>query len=164
MIIDRARMDKALNADRVALPKGLNKEQIHEFLLRRAGKQMNWQKYTIKGWVAQYGAWCNQNTHQRTGNLPKITRPNWLGEYGGVGKVQKVCEISDLEAYHVSQLLMRAREILPEQVEMLCMNAMCHLSIRRIAEIKGVNKTFVKEAITNAQYYLLGLNPNLRLE
>lgn len=124
---------------------------------------MNWQKYTIKGWVAQYGAWCNQNTHQRTGNLPKITRPNWLGEYGATPKTV-VCEITDLEACLVRQLLQKASEILPEQVEMLCMNAMCHLSIRRIAEIKGVNKTFVKEAITNAQYYLLGLNPNLRLE
>lgn len=36
IVIDQQRMDKALNADRVALPKGLNKAQIHDFLLNRA--------------------------------------------------------------------------------------------------------------------------------
>lgn len=36
IILDRERMNKALNADRVALPKGLDKTQIHNFLLNRA--------------------------------------------------------------------------------------------------------------------------------
>lgn len=36
IVIDQQRMDKALNADRVALPKGLDKAQIHDFLLNRA--------------------------------------------------------------------------------------------------------------------------------
>lgn len=36
IILDQERMDKALNAPRVALPKGLNKAQIHDFLLNRA--------------------------------------------------------------------------------------------------------------------------------
>lgn len=36
IILDQERMDKALNADRVALPKGLNKAQIHDFLLNQA--------------------------------------------------------------------------------------------------------------------------------
>lgn len=38
--LDRQRMDKAIHADRVALPKGLDKSQIHAFLLNRA-KQIN---------------------------------------------------------------------------------------------------------------------------
>lgn len=36
IVIDQQRMDNALNADRVALPKGLDKAQIHDFLLNRA--------------------------------------------------------------------------------------------------------------------------------
>lgn len=36
IMIDRERLDKAMQADRVALPKGLNKAQIHDFLLTRA--------------------------------------------------------------------------------------------------------------------------------
>ncbi|MGK8251933.1 Uncharacterised protein [Moraxella lacunata] len=38
--LDRQRMDKAIHADRVVLPKGLDKSQIHAFLLNRA-KQIN---------------------------------------------------------------------------------------------------------------------------
>ena len=38
--LDRQRMNKAVHADRVALPKGLEKSQIHAFLLNRA-KQIN---------------------------------------------------------------------------------------------------------------------------
>lgn len=36
IILNRERVDKALNADRVALPKGLDETQIHNFLLNRA--------------------------------------------------------------------------------------------------------------------------------
>lgn len=36
MILDRQRMDNALNTDTVALPKGLSKAQIYRFLLNQA--------------------------------------------------------------------------------------------------------------------------------
>lgn len=34
-------------------------------------------KYTIKEWLVQYGAWCNMDCNQNTGNIPKITLPHF---------------------------------------------------------------------------------------
>lgn len=126
---------------------------------------MNWQKYTIKEWLVQYGAWCNMDCNQKTGNIPKINLPMFWNvgdnttKRGGV-----VCQISDLEAYHIGQMLQEARQALPDEIQLLCMSTMVGLSIRQIADIKGVNKDFVKNTINNAQYYLLGFNPKMRLQ
>lgn len=36
IVIDKDRMSKALNAKRVALPQGLGRREIHEFIMTRA--------------------------------------------------------------------------------------------------------------------------------
>lgn len=39
--LDRERMDRAINANRVRMPKGLAREQRHQFLLERAKQLQN---------------------------------------------------------------------------------------------------------------------------
>ncbi|WP_155400183.1 antiterminator Q family protein [Moraxella bovoculi] len=128
------------------------------------GGVMDWQKYTIKEWLVQYGAWCNMDCNQNTGNIPKITLPHFWAVGVKTKRTNRVCQISDFEAYHISQMLQQARQILPDEIEVLCMSAMVGLSVRQIANIKGVNYTFIKNQIIHAQYYLLGFNCHLRLE
>lgn len=72
---------------------------------------MNWAKYTIDGWLEQFGAWC-ETVRMRGGDLPDglhINQIYWLMREAGQempkGKSYIRCEISDFEGEQVQALL-----------------------------------------------------------
>ncbi|MCU4623980.1 MULTISPECIES: hypothetical protein [Acinetobacter] len=72
---------------------------------------MDWAKYTIDGWLEQFGAWC-ETERMRGGDYPDglhINQIYWLMREAGKempkGKAYIRCEISDYEADQVQALL-----------------------------------------------------------
>ncbi|BBL21139.1 hypothetical protein F939_02290 [Acinetobacter radioresistens DSM 6976 = NBRC 102413 = CIP 103788] len=72
---------------------------------------MDWAKYTIDGWLEQFGAWC-ETERMRGGDYPDglhINQIYWLMREAGKempkGKAYIRCEISDFEADQVQALL-----------------------------------------------------------
>lgn len=72
---------------------------------------MDWNKYTIDGWLEQFGAWC-ETVRMKGGDLPDGLHVNqifWLMREAGKempkGKSYIRCEITDYEADQVQSLL-----------------------------------------------------------
>ena len=74
---------------------------------------MNWAKFTIDGWLEQFGAWC-ETVRMKGGDLPDglhINQIYWLMREAGKelpkGKSYIRCDIDDHEAENI-QLLLRS--------------------------------------------------------
>lgn len=72
---------------------------------------MDWTKYTIDGWLEQFGAWC-ETVRMKGGDLPDGLHVNqifWLmreaGKPIGTSKCYIRCEITDFEADQIQNLL-----------------------------------------------------------
>ncbi len=72
---------------------------------------MDWNKYTIDGWLEQFGAWC-ETVRMKGGDLPDglhINQIYWLMREAGKevpkGKAYIRCEINDFEADQVQRML-----------------------------------------------------------
>ncbi|MDC4779657.1 hypothetical protein NQ848_16975 [Acinetobacter baumannii] len=74
-------------------------------------QQMDWSKYTIDGWLEQFGAWC-ETVRMKGGDLPDglhINQIYWLMREAGKevqkGKSYIRCEINDYEADQIQSIL-----------------------------------------------------------
>lgn len=131
---------------------------------------MNWHKYSLDEWLEQFGAWCELTT-QKSGDLPDglhINQIYWLMQSVNPSKSnQRVCYISDDEAMEISNLLQKALRIAPNDglvIKYLIENLVESKSLRYLANCKKESKTKIGELVEYGKYYLVGLEPGLRLK
>lgn len=138
-------------------------------------KVMDWTKYTIDGWLEQFGAWC-ETVRMKGGDLPDglhINQIYWLMREAGKeipkGKSYIRCEIEDFEADQVEALL---RSVLKsERVEHLAKYAVTCLirhkvenrSLSEVAMITKQSKAQVNIMVGNARYFLHAHDKRLRI-
>lgn len=137
---------------------------------------MNWTKYTIDGWLEQFGAWC-ETVRMRGGDLPDglhINQIYWLMREAGKempkGKSYIRCEISDFEAEQVQGLLRSVFN--SEKVDyttkfaVMCLvkNKVENRSLSGVANITNQSKGQVNIMVSCAKFFLLGKYNFLRME
>lgn len=138
-------------------------------------KVMDWSKYTIDGWLEQFGAWC-ETARMKGGNLPDglhINQIYWLiRENDATPRSSKSfirCEISDYEAEQVQGLL---RGVLnSENVDyatkfaIICLikNRVENKGLGRVASETGQSKAQSAIMVSCARFYLAGHDKRLQL-
>ncbi|WP_339085065.1 hypothetical protein WKW51_05800 [Acinetobacter baumannii] len=136
---------------------------------------MDWNKYTIDGWLEQFGAWC-ETVRMKGGDLPDglhINQIYWLMREAGKevpkGKAYIRCEINDFEADQVQVLL---RSILrSEKVDYQAKYAvMCLIkhkvenrSLSAVAGITNQSKAQVNIMVGCARFFLHAHDKRLRI-
>lgn len=129
---------------------------------------MDWNKYTIDGWLEQFGAWC-ETVRMKGGDLPDglhINQIYWLLREAGKempkGKSYIRCEIEDFEADHVHNLL---RSVFNStnvdyttKFALMCL-VKCKVENRSLSMVAGItnqSKAQVNIMVSCARFYLLG--------
>ncbi|WEI20105.1 hypothetical protein PY247_10510 [Acinetobacter proteolyticus] len=136
---------------------------------------MDWTKYTIDGWLEQFGAWC-ETVRMKGGDLPDglhINQIYWLMREADKtprnSKCYIRCEIDDFQADQVEALL---RSILKsERVEHLAKYALTCLirhkvenrSLSEVAMLTKQSKAQVNIMVGNARYFLHAHDKRLRI-
>lgn len=137
-------------------------------------QQMDWSKYTIDGWLEQFGAWC-ETVRMKGGDLPDglhINQIYWLMREAGK-EVQKSksyirCEISDYEADQIQALL---RSLLNSdktdfttKFALICLikNKVENKGLLKVAQETNQSKAQVAIMVSCARFYLLGHDKRLR--
>ncbi|MDO3663388.1 hypothetical protein [Acinetobacter higginsii] len=131
-------------------------------------KTMDWSKYTIDGWLEQFGAWC-ETVRMKGGDLPDglhINQIYWLMREAGKempkGKSYIRCEISDIEAEHVQALLRSIfkSDSVDYQAKYAVMCLVKHKvenrSLNAVADITNQSKGQVNIMVSCARFYLHG--------
>lgn len=132
---------------------------------------MNWHKFTLEEWLEQFGAWLEQTT-QKGGDLPdglQVNQIYWLMQSVNPTprKNQRICYISDDEAMEINNLLKKALRTAPNDglvIKYLIENLVESKSLRYLAKCKKESKTKIGELVEYGKYYLVGLEPRLRLK
>ncbi|MBN6518315.1 hypothetical protein JZM36_15745 [Acinetobacter pittii] len=131
-------------------------------------QQMDWSKYTIDGWLEQFGAWC-ETVRMKGGDLPDglhINQIYWLMREAGK-EVQKSksyirCEISDDEADSIQSLLKgvfksdKTDNMTKFAVMCLVKHKVENRSLSAVAAITNQSKGQVNIMVSCARFYLLG--------
>lgn len=136
---------------------------------------MDWSKYTIDGWLEQFGAWC-ETSRMKGGSLPDGLHVNqiyWLIKSADKtprnSKLYITCEISDFEAEQVQALL---RSILrSENVDYQAKYAvMCLIkhkvenrSLSAVAGITNQSKSQVNIMVNCARFFLHSHDKRLKI-
>lgn len=136
---------------------------------------MDWAKYTIDGWLEQFGAWC-ETERMRGGDYPDglhINQIYWLMREAGKempkGKAYIRCEISDFEADQVQMLL---RSIFQsESVDFTAKYAvMClvkhkveNRSLNAVAHMTNQSKPIAHMMINCARYFIHSRDNRLKI-
>ena len=134
--------------------------------MNAAVRIMDWSKYTIDGWLEQFGAWC-ETARLRGGNLPDglhINQIYWLiREVDKTPRLSKCyikCEISDFEAEQVQALLRSIfkSESVDYQVKFAVMCLIKHKvenrSLSAVAELTNQSKQMTHTMISCAKFSL----------
>ncbi|EXB83612.1 hypothetical protein L2Z44_04985 [Acinetobacter baumannii] len=131
-------------------------------------QQMDWYKYTIDGWLEQFGAWC-ETVRMKGGDLPDglhINQIYWLMREAGK-EVQKDksyirCEINDYEADQIQSILKNVFKsdkcdyITKFAVMCLVKHKVENRSLSAVAAITNQSKGQVNIMASCARFYLLG--------
>lgn len=136
---------------------------------------MNWAKFTIDGWLEQFGAWC-ETVRMRGGDLPDglhINQIYWLMREAGQempkGKSYIRCEISDFEAEQVQALLRSIfkSDSVDYQAKYAVMCLIKHKvenrSLSAVAGITNQSKAQVNIMVGNARFFLHAHDKRLRI-
>lgn len=118
---------------------------------------MNWQKYTLDGWLEQFGAWCDKQGRVMPSRLNTNQIYHLMQSVNPPPSRDRICYISDDEALAVNRVLCEAARILPFEVDLIVLHRCHHLSIRAIARIRELRFNQVLKMIDNVRYYLAGL-------
>ena len=136
---------------------------------------MNWTKYTIDGWLEQFGAWC-ETVRMRGGDLPDglhINQIYWLMREAGQeipkGKSYIRCEISDFEAEQVQALLKSIFN--SEKIDytikfaLMCLvkNKVENKGLQRVADETNQSKAQAAIMVNCARFYIAGHDKRLIL-
>ena len=138
-------------------------------------KVMDWTKYTIDGWLEQFGAWC-ETVRMKGGDLPDglhINQIYWLMREAGKempkGKSYIRCEIEDFEAGHVEALLRSIwkSEKVDYQAKYALMCLVKHKvenrSLSAVAGITNQSKAQVNIMVGNPRFFLHAHDKRLRI-
>ena len=131
-------------------------------------KVMDWTKYTIDGWLEQFGAWC-ETVRMKGGDLPDglhINQIYWLMREAGKempkGKSYIRCEIEDFEADQIQNLLRSifnsSKVDYATKFALMCL-VKCKVenrSLSMVADITNQSKGQVNIMVSCARFYLLG--------
>lgn len=140
-----------------------------------AVKVMDWSKYTIDGWLEQFGAWC-ETVRMRGGRLPDGLHVNqiyWLiREADKTPRKSKcfiTCEIEDFEAEQV-QILLRSifnstRVDFNAKLAMICLlkNKVENKGLSKVAYETNQSKAQAAIMVSCARFYLAGHDKRLLL-
>ncbi|MDC4655630.1 hypothetical protein NQ805_12290 [Acinetobacter baumannii] len=131
-------------------------------------QQMDWSKYTIDGWLEQFGAWC-ETVRMKGGDLPDglhINQIYWLMREAGKevqkGKSYIRCEINDYEADQIQSILKNVFKsdkcdyITKFAVICLVKHKVENRSLSAVAAITNQSKGQVNIMVSCARFYLLG--------
>jgi len=135
---------------------------------------MDWAKYTIDGWLEQFGAWC-ETERMRGGDYPDglhINQIYWLMREAGKempkGKAYIRCEISDFEADQVQALLRSVlnsdRVDFTTKFALLCLvkNKVENKGLSRVAQETNQSKAQAAIMVSCARFYLAGHDKRLK--
>lgn len=140
-----------------------------------AVRVMDWSKYTIDGWLEQFGAWC-ETARLKGGELPDGLHVNQI--YWLIREADKTprnskcyirCEISDFEAEQIQALL---RSILKSNsvdyqvkyaVMCLVKNKVENKGLSRIADETNQSKAQSAIMVSCGRFYLAGHDKRLIL-
>lgn len=138
-------------------------------------KVMDWSKYTIDGWLQQYGAYI-QTCRMKSGNEPDdlgINQIYWLiceNNKGVSTRRDKIaCEIDDYEAEEIRKLIAGVY-----QSKKICASAKAAVKLYIEKNVRGMSldqmsrefclgRTSVKNMIYSGKYYLCGHDKRLIL-
>lgn len=136
---------------------------------------MDWNKYTIDGWLEQFGAWC-ETVRMKGGDLPDglhINQIYWLMREAGKevpkGKAYIRCEINDFEADQVQALLRSIfkSESVDYQAKYAVMCLVKHKvenrSLSAVAGITNQSKAQVNIMVGCARFFLHAHDKRLRI-
>ncbi|RSO00913.1 hypothetical protein [Acinetobacter pittii] len=131
-------------------------------------QQMDWSKYTIDGWLEQFGAWC-ETVRMKGGDLPDglhINQIYWLMREAGnelpKSKSYIRCEISDYEADQIQSIIKNVFKsdkcdyITKFAVMCLVKHKVENRSLSAVAAITNQSKGQVNIMVSCARFYLLG--------
>ncbi|WP_288421602.1 hypothetical protein [uncultured Acinetobacter sp.] len=131
-------------------------------------QQMVWSKYTIDGWLEQFGAWC-ETVRMKGGDLPDglhINQIYWLMREADrelpKGKSYIRCEINDYEADQIQSILKNVFKsdkcdyITKFAVMCLVKHKVENRSLSAVAAITNQSKGQVNIMVSCARFYLLG--------
>ncbi|MCH7312891.1 hypothetical protein [Acinetobacter sp. ANC 3882] len=135
---------------------------------------MDWTKYTIDGWLEQFGAWC-ETVRMKGGDLPDglhINQIYWLMREAGKempkSKSYIRCQIDDYEADQVQALL---RSILSKGDYTVKFALMCLIkhkvenrSLSAVADITNQSKQMTHMMINCARFHLNGYDKRLKIQ
>lgn len=132
---------------------------------------MDWNKYTIDGWLEQFGAWCHTE-RLRGGDLPDglhINQIYWLMREADKeprkSKSYISCEITDFEADQI-QLMLRSvlkRSDYLVQFALVCLikHKVEGQSLQRVADATNQSKQKALMMISCARFHLNGYDKRL---
>lgn len=137
-------------------------------------KVMDWTKYTIDGWLEQFGAWC-ETVRMKGGDLPDglhINQIYWLMREAGKelpkGKSYIRCEIDDFEADQVQALL---RSLLNSdntdfttKFALMCLikNKVENKGLGKVAQETNQSKAQAAIMVSCARFYIAGHDKRLK--
>ncbi|ENX06288.1 hypothetical protein [Acinetobacter courvalinii] len=135
---------------------------------------MDWSKYTIDGWLEQFGAWC-ETVRMKGGDLPDglhINQIYWLMREAGKempkGKSYIRCEIDDFEADQVQALL---RSLLNSdntdfttKFALMCLikNKVENKGLGKVAQETNQSKAQAAIMVSCARFYIAGHDKRLK--
>ncbi|MCH7357547.1 hypothetical protein MMP61_18590 [Acinetobacter sp. NIPH 1958] len=135
---------------------------------------MDWTKYTIDGWLEQFGAWC-ETVRMKGGDLPDglhINQIYWLMREAGKempkGKSYIRCEIDDFEADQVQALL---RSLLNSdntdfttKFALMCLikNKVENKGLGKVAQETNQSKAQAAIMVSCARFYIAGHDKRLK--
>ncbi|MDO7219813.1 hypothetical protein ACG9XL_07980 [Acinetobacter nosocomialis] len=131
-------------------------------------QQMDWSKYTIDGWLEQFGAWC-ETVRMKGGDLPDglhINQIYWLMREASKelpkGKSYIRCEINDFEADQIQSILKNVFKSdkcdYTTKFAVMCLvkHKVENRSLSSVAAITNQSKGQVNIMVSCARFYLLG--------
>ncbi len=138
-------------------------------------KNMDWSKYTIDGWLEQFGAWC-ETARMKGGSLPDglhINQIYWLIRQADKtprsAKCYITCEIEDFEAEQVQGLL---KSIFKSELvdfttkfALMCLvkNKVENKGLSKVADETNQSKVQAAIMVSCAKFYLSGHDKRLRI-
>lgn len=139
-------------------------------------QQMDWSKYTIDGWLEQFGAWC-ETVRMKGGDLPDGLHVNqiyWLMRESSKelpkSKSYIRCEINDFEADQIQSILKTVFKSekcdYTTKFAVMCLvkHKVENRSLSAVAAITNQSKGQVNIMVSCARFYLLGKYNFLTME
>lgn len=143
--------------------------------MNAAVRVMDWSKYTIDGWLEQFGAWC-ETARLKGGELPDGLHVNQI--YWLIREADKTprnskcfirCEISDFEAEQVQALLrsvFNSEKVgFTTKFALMCLvkNKVENKGLSRVADETNQSKAQSAIMVSCARFYLAGHDKRLKI-